>query len=76
MPSVEPATPRKMLPPPITIAICTPASTTSFTSAAMRVSVGGWMPYFPSPIRASPESLRRMRLYRRGVVGLVTFDRF
>src|SRR5215469_14283624 len=64
-----------MFPPPITTATWTPAFTTSPISAAMRSSVGGWIPYFPSPIRASPESLRRMRRYRRGV-GAVTFDRF
>src|SRR6218665_860202 len=69
MPSVEPATPRKMLPPPMTTASSTPACAISFSSSEMRVSVGGWMPYFPSPIRASPDSLRRMRLERDGVAG-------
>src|SRR5678815_335209 len=64
-----------MFPPPITTAICTPALTTSPISRAMRSSVGGWMPYFPSPMRASPESLRRMRRYRREL-GAVTFERF
>ena len=59
-----PETPRKMLPPPIVSATSTPRSTTSFTSWAMAASVGGEMPYFASPMSASPESLRRMRLYR------------
>src|SRR6185369_15014288 len=75
MPAVEAETPRKMFPPPITTATCTPAFTTSPISVAVGTSVGGWMPYFPSPMRASPESLRRMRRYRRGGVA-VTFDRF
>src|SRR5678816_4431260 len=71
MPAVEAETPRKMFPPPITTATCTPAFTTSPISWAMRTSVGGWMPYLPSPMSASPESLRRMRRYRRGVVAVV-----
>ena len=75
MPAVEAETPRKMLPPPITTAICTPAFTTSPISEAMRTRVGGWMPYFPSAIRASPDSLRRMRRYRSGGVA-VTYHRF
>src|SRR5215471_21852456 len=62
-----------MLPPPITTAVWTPAFTTSPISPAMRSRVGGWIPYFPSPIRASPESLRRMRRYRREE-GAVTFS--
>src|SRR5512140_358942 len=52
-----------MLPPPMVSAICTPRSTTSFTSWAMAVSVLGEMPYLPSPMSASPESFRRIRLY-------------
>src|SRR6266568_3901837 len=64
MPSVAPETPRKMLPPPMVSATSTPISTTSFTSCAMAVSVFGEMPYLPSPMSASPDSLRRMRLYR------------
>src|SRR5215470_7607813 len=64
-----------MFPPPMTTATWTPSFTTSPISAAMRSRVGGWIPYFPSPMRASPESLRRMRRYRRGVFA-VTFDRF
>ncbi len=62
MPSVAPETPRKMFPPPMVRATSTPRSTMSFTSCAMAVSVFGEMPYLPSPMSASPESLRRMRL--------------
>ena len=51
-----------MFPPPMVSATSTPSSTQSFTSWAMATSVFGEMPYFPSPISASPESLRRMRL--------------
>src|SRR5215831_12268856 len=54
-----------MFPPPITTAVWTPAFTTSPISPAMRSRVGGLIPYLASPIRASPESLRRMRRYRR-----------
>src|SRR5262249_32974903 len=63
-----------MFPPPITTATWTPALTTSPISEAMRVNVGGWMPYFPSPINASPDSLRRMRWNRR-FEGAVTVER-
>src|ERR1041385_3018950 len=63
MPSVAPLTPRKMLPPPITIATSTSMVWASATSSAMRARVAGSMPYCRSPIRASPESLRRTREY-------------
>src|SRR4051812_11845441 len=63
MPLVAPSTPRKMLPPPMTSEVCAPLWAISFTSVAMRVSVLGSMPYLPSPMSASPDSLRRMRLY-------------
>ena len=36
MPDAAPETPRKMLPPPITMQTSTPRSTTPFTSSAMR----------------------------------------
>ncbi len=40
-PCAEPATPRKMLPPPMTIATSTPSARTSAISEAMRSSVDG-----------------------------------
>src|SRR6195256_2841229 len=67
MPSVLAETPRKMLPPPITMPTSTPISTTSRTSCAICCSVLGEMPYFPSPISASPLSFSRMRLNRGGL---------
>src|SRR5437763_17181348 len=72
MPSVEAETPRKMLPPPMTMPTSTPSSMTSFTSPAICCKVLGEMPYFPSPISASPLSLRRMRLNRGCRDGAVT----
>src|SRR5437870_64574 len=62
-----------MLPPPMTMPTSTPSSMTSFTSDAICCSVFGEMPYLPSPIRASPLSLSRMRLKRGvAVAGVVT----
>src|SRR6266481_1330520 len=62
-----------MLPPPITMPTWTPISTRSRTSWAICSSVLGEMPYLPSPISASPLSLRRMRLNRGGLdLGPVT----
>src|SRR5471030_925094 len=73
MPSVEAETPRKMLPPPLSLHDALPISMTSFTSPAICCSVLGEMPYLPSPISASPLSLRRMRLNRgRFALGAVT----
>src|SRR5438105_2212990 len=63
MPSVAAVTPRKIFPPPITMAICTPALCTATISSAMLASVSASMPVRRPPISASPESLRRMRLY-------------
>src|ERR1043165_1816081 len=63
MPSAPGARPRKMLPPPITTPISTPRRETCATSETMLRIVCRLMPYGSSPIRASPESLRRMRLY-------------
>jgi hypothetical protein len=57
----EPATPRKMLPPPMTTASSVPASWTSATSRAIRSMNSGEMPYWPAPIRASPEIFKRTR---------------
>ena len=63
-----------MFPPPITTATWTPALITSPISEAMRLRVGGLIPYFPSPINASPDSLRRMRRNRRGVGAVTSND--
>ena len=69
MPCAPGATPRKMLPPPITMANCTPIETTSATSSVMRAMVARLMPKASSPIKASPESLRRTLLCIRLAIG-------
>src|SRR5207245_6657465 len=71
MPSVLADTPRKMFPPPMTMPTSTPIPTMSRTSWAICCKVLGEIPYFPSPINASPLSFRRMRL-NRGREGAVT----
>src|SRR5262249_10620243 len=53
-----------MLPPPMTMATCTPSSMTSRISAPTRSRTGGSIPYPWSPASASPESFRTMRRYR------------
>src|SRR5438874_1536915 len=63
MPAAPGATPRKMLPPPMTTATCTPSLTTSAISATMRSIVSRLMPYASSPISASPDSLSSIRRY-------------
>src|SRR6476646_7315523 len=55
-----------MLPPPTTMATSMPPSRTSLISPAMRRTMAGSRPYGRVPIRASPESFRRMR-FQRGV---------
>src|SRR5205814_2875145 len=50
-----------MLPPPTTIATSTPRSATRCTCSAMAAIRSGSAPYSSDPMRASPESLRRMR---------------
>ena len=55
--------PRKMLPPPSTIAISTPRLWTSMSSSAICASVAESMPFCVEPMSASPESLSRMRRY-------------
>src|SRR5450631_2055617 len=67
MPAAPGATPRKMFPPPMTTAICTPRRTTSPISATMRSMTSRLMPYASSPISASPESLSSTRLYAGSV---------
>src|SRR5215472_6835641 len=61
MPRALPASPRKMLPPPSTMPICTPRACTSRTSSAMPESTSSSMPWPASPASSSPESLSRMR---------------
>ena len=63
MPAAPCETPRKMLPPPMTIATCTPSSATSFTSRTMRSTVSRLIPKASAPMSASPDSLSRMRGY-------------
>src|SRR5918998_3445035 len=50
-----------MLPPPTTTAPSTPRSDTCFPCAAIAAIRSLSAPYSSGPIRASPESLRRMR---------------
>src|SRR5882672_2339380 len=64
MPRSLPGSPRKMLPPPMTITTSTPRSRTSWTCRAMSCTASGQMPMPCPPPRASPESLSRMRRYR------------
>src|SRR5262245_59613257 len=63
MPAAPSATPRKMLPPPITAPISTPSEATVATSSTIISIVWRLMPNGSSPISASPESLSRTRLY-------------
>src|SRR6188768_3898026 len=70
MPAAPGATPRKMLPPPMTMAICTPARRTSPISATILSIVSRSMPYCDSPMSASPDSLTRMRPYAGSLAGL------
>src|SRR5574343_197358 len=70
IPVAVPAIPRKMLPPPITTPISTPKSATALTSPQIAAMVCGLMPYASPPIKASPESLRRMRLYFGVLIGV------
>ena len=63
-PCAEPASPRKMLPPPRTMPTWHPSAWIFFTRSAMNASFAGSM---HSPVSrlasTSPESFRRMRLY-------------
>src|SRR5471030_2063168 len=65
MPLVAPIMPRKMLPPPTTIAISTPRSARALvTSAAMRCTTSESMPkLIDLSANASPESLSTTRRY-------------
>src|SRR5882672_1068475 len=63
IPAAPGATPRKILPPPITTAISSPSAATWPISPTMRSMVARLIPKGSSPMRASPLSLSRMRLY-------------
>src|SRR4029450_7890031 len=66
MPFALAATPRKILPPPITTPTSTPRARISAISAGMLEVTLGSMPNCCSPMSASPDSFRRMRLYSGG----------
>ena len=57
-----PLKPRKMLPPPITMPICTPISWISLICCAYSPRRFSSMPYCFSPMRLSPLSFRRILL--------------
>src|SRR5690554_327652 len=63
IPLLAPATPLKMFPPPITMATSTPKSTTFFISPAYSAKRTGSIPYWLSPISASPLNFRSILLY-------------
>src|SRR5436190_4844835 len=65
MPPSLSCAPRKMFPPPMTSAISQPSALTSLISSANDRTVALSMPYFSSPPRASPVTLRMTRLYLR-----------
>src|SRR5262249_9747048 len=58
--------PRRMFPPPTTIAISTPSEWTAFTSRATQSTASVWIPEPPGGQNPSPESLRRIRRKRTG----------
>src|SRR5665648_461785 len=60
MPIWDSSAPRKKLPPPTTIATCTPARTASPISWAIPRTTSGASPTFPPP-KVSPESLSSTR---------------
>ena len=55
--------PRKIFPPPTTMAISTPLLAAAAISLAYWRVVSMFMPYSSSPINASPDSLSKSRLY-------------
>src|SRR5262245_28056562 len=61
IPVADILTPRTMLPPPTTTAIATPSCRAATKSAAMRSSVGRWMPKLSEPMSASPEPFTTTR---------------
>src|SRR5512143_3705743 len=71
MPRVLAARPRKMLPPPGTMPICSPSPCTSRISSASASITASSTPCSPPPARISPESLRRTRCQRRATALLL-----
>src|SRR5690606_10855369 len=63
MPSLAPATPLKIFPPPITIAISLPCSCIFLISSAYSAKRFGSIPYLFSTIRSSSLNFRSIRLY-------------
>src|SRR5579862_4416694 len=61
MPRAAARRPRKMLPPPTTMAISTPRRWTEATSEAIACTHSGSVPYSSWPINASPESFSSTR---------------
>src|SRR5512145_1171339 len=74
MPAAPGATPRKMLPPPMTTPISTPRRATCATSATISSIVCRLMPKGSSPMSASPESLSRILLYFGVTIGFSSVD--
>src|SRR5690349_18473637 len=64
MPRWLSSAPRKKLPPPTTMATCTPSLTADVTCLAMPLTTSGSMPICPPPM-TSPESLSRTRRMRQ-----------
>jgi hypothetical protein len=58
-----PATPLKIFPPPITMAISTPLSWICFYFVSIFGKSFGSIPYCKSPIKASPLNFRRILLF-------------
>src|SRR5450631_1631864 len=58
-----------MLPAPTTIATSTPWSRTAVTCRATATTRSGSVPYWRSPISASPESFKRIRLKAGAIDG-------
>src|SRR5579859_6996091 len=67
MPFALAARPRNRLPPPMTTATCTPSPWMSAMSRAICAVTAGSMPNCCSPMRASPDSFSRTRLYRADI---------
>src|SRR5262249_3454117 len=61
--------PRKMLPPPTTRQSSCPSDLAAAISPASPATASGSIPNWPGPIKASPDSLSRIRLKRGRVKG-------
>ena len=73
-PLLAPLSPRKMFPPPMTIPICTPNSWISLICAAYSARRFSSIPYCFSPIRLSPLSFNKIRLYVAIILKFVVFS--